>query len=88
MEDVFSAKARYACQTDIRAKTIQSVVCKTIEIESDSHSKSAGKKDSSDDSESSEEEEISSKLVSIQQELKLQTSTAVQVDESRCHRYV
>ena len=78
---------------------MQSVKCKTIEIETDDGKKPANKNlnhdhlHSSDDSSSEEDdadvkfndkddEEISSKLVSIKQELKLQASGAVNVDAS------
>ncbi|UJR31139.1 hypothetical protein I4U23_018646 [Adineta vaga] len=99
MEEVFSAKTRYVCRTDIRDKKIQSVQCKTIEIDSDSARKSSKKhaehdhdhihgSDSSSEEEDDEvdfdtkdeDEEISSKLVSIKQELKLQTTGGINVD--------
>ncbi|CAF4381438.1 unnamed protein product, partial [Adineta steineri] len=88
VEEVFSAKSRYVCQTEIRDKKIQSVKCKTIEIDSDSDKKSADKhthdnhdhidgsdsssseEDDHDFSDKADEEEISSKLISIKQELK------------------
>ncbi len=99
MEEVFSAKTRYICQTEIRDKKIQTVKCKTIEIDTDDGKKSSNKNSnhdhihSSDDSSSEEDdedvdfnekddEEISSKLISIKQELKLQTSGTVNVDAS------
>jgi hypothetical protein len=101
-EEAFSANTRYVCQTEIRDKKIQSVKCKTIEIETDQGRKPAGKHVHDDhdhihgsDSSSEEEdddvdfndkdddEEISSKLVSIKQELKLQTTAAINVDASR-----
>ncbi|CAF1431772.1 unnamed protein product, partial [Adineta ricciae] len=97
MEEAFSIKARYVCRTDIRDKKIQSVKCKTIEVDPDSARKSSKKGDDHDhahgsDSSSEEEddeidfdvkdedEEISSKLVSIKQELKLQTTGGINVD--------
>ncbi len=97
IEEVFSAKSRYVCQTEIRDKKIQSVKCKTIEMDTDNDKKPAHKHDDHDDihdSDSSSEEdddvdfnnkddeEISSKLVSIKQELLLQTSGAINVDAS------
>ncbi|UJR15532.1 hypothetical protein I4U23_002471 [Adineta vaga] len=103
MEDVFAAKTRYACRTDIRDKKIQRVRCKTFEIDSEEDrkpsKKSTNQKNSdqdeqirSDDDDSSEEdeidfndkdddeEEISTKLVSITQDLTLQPNVAAQVD--------
>ncbi len=98
IEDSFAAKSRYVCQTEIRDKKIQSVKCKTIEIEADDDKKPAQQKAGDkehvhgDDSSSEEDddvdfndkddEEISSKLISIKQELKLQTTGAVNVDGS------
>ncbi|CAF0741101.1 unnamed protein product [Adineta steineri] len=98
VEEVFSAKSRYVCQTEIRDKKIQSVKCKTIEIDSDSDKKSTDKhthdnhdhidgsdsssseEDDHDFSDKADEEEISSKLISIKQELKLQATSVVNVD--------
>ncbi|CAF4315239.1 unnamed protein product, partial [Rotaria magnacalcarata] len=91
MEEVFTAKTRYICQTEIRDKKIQSVKCKTIEMDADDTRKST-QKNQDDDDDSAEEDfnanfddndddEISSKLISIKQELKLQSSESVSVDE-------
>ncbi len=99
MEEIFSAKSRYICQTEIRDKKIQTVKCKTIEIETDDGKKPSNKNSdhdhihSSDDSSSEEDdddvdfnekddEEISPKLISIKQELQLQTTGAINVDAS------
>ncbi|CAF4962617.1 unnamed protein product, partial [Rotaria sp. Silwood1] len=96
IEEVFSAKTQYVCQTDIRDKKVQSVKCKTIEVDADG-SKSNKNSDHDhdhmhDDESSSEEdtevdfddkdEEISSKLVSIKQQLTLKTTAAINVDAS------
>ncbi|CAF1498906.1 unnamed protein product [Rotaria sp. Silwood1] len=96
VEEVFSAKTQYVCQTDIRDKKVQSVKCKTIEVDADG-SKSNKNSDHDhdhmhDDESSSEEdtevdfddkdEEISSKLVSIKQQLTLKTTAAINVDAS------
>ena len=100
MEEAFSIKTRYVCRTDIRDKKIQSVKCKTVEVDPDSARKSSKKDDDhdhvhGDDSSSEEEddeidfdakdedEEISSKLVSIKQELKLQTTGGINVDAGK-----
>jgi predicted RNA-binding protein Jag len=101
---VFSTKTRYVCRTDIRDKRIQSVQCKTIDVEHDAGRKPAtkhaddehdhihGSDDSSEEEDADvefneqdddDEEEISSKLVSIKQELKLQSTAAVNVDAGR-----
>jgi hypothetical protein len=101
IEEVFTAKTRYVCQTKISDKQLQSVKCKTIEIETDDDKKSSKKPTSKDvdvnnhgrtddSSEESDEidfndkddEEISSKLISIKQELKLQTGRSANVDGS------
>ena len=100
MEEVFSAKSRYVCQTEIRDKKIQTVSCKTIEVETDDGKKSSNKHASHDhshnDDSSSEEddddddgkgdgkddEEISSKLISIKQELKLLPAGNFNIDPS------
>ena len=86
VEEVFASKARYVCQTDIQDKKIQSVTCKTHEVDTSKDRKpgAKGKPTDDDDDSSSEEEnddaEISSKLVSIRQELKLQSGGAANVD--------
>ncbi|CAF1233028.1 unnamed protein product [Adineta steineri] len=50
-ENVFSSKKRYVCQTEVREKKIQTVKCKTIEMETDEDEKSTKKseKDKNDD---------------------------------------
>lgn len=83
LEETFTAKSRYVCQTEIRDKTVQSVNCKTVEVDED---KNADKNNSNDDNSSEENddnddnEEISTKLVSIKQELKLQSGAVANVD--------
>ena len=93
---MFSAKSHYVCQTDIRDKKIQTVTCKTIEIDTDDGKKSSAKhaghdhiheSDSSseeddDDDDGKDDDEISSKLVSIKQELKLLPAGNFNVDPS------
>lgn len=80
MEEIFTAQTRYVCQTEVRDRKIQSVKCKTIEVEEDEDD------DVGDDSEvdfDDEDEDISSKHISIKQELKLlQFSGSISVDES------
>ncbi len=96
MEEVFTAKTHYVCQTEIRDKKIQSVKCKTIEIDADDAKKpsnkdahdhvhgedSSSEEDDNVDFHEKEDEEISSKLVSIKQELKLQPTGAINIDAS------
>ncbi|CAF3221829.1 unnamed protein product [Rotaria sp. Silwood2] len=95
VEEVFSAKTHYVCQTDISDKKVKSVKCKTIEVDADDSKKSTKKDDDHDhvhDDDSSEEdtevdfdeqdEEISSKLISISQQLDLKTTGAINVDAS------
>ena len=104
IEEVFSAKSRYVCQTEVRDKKIQSVKCKTIEVETDDDRKpdqkggnnqrrtSGNDHTHNDDSDSDEDtsgdfndrddDEISSKLVFIKQELKLQSSGSGNVEGS------
>ena len=96
VEEVFSAKTHYICQTDISDKKVKTVKCKTIEVDSDDGKKSSKGGDDHDhlhdDDSSSEEdnevnlddkdEEISSKLVSIKQKLELKTTGAMNVDAS------
>ena len=102
MKEVFTAKTRYVCQTNIRNEKIQTVKCKTIEVETDDDQNLARKNSNNaeddfkpvrSDDISSEDfdvdfdydddyEEISSKLLSIKQELTLQTDGSVSVNES------
>ncbi|CAM4823264.1 unnamed protein product [Rotaria magnacalcarata] len=72
MEEVFTAKTRYICQTEIRNKKIQFVKYDDDSAEEDFN---ANFDDNDDD-------EISSKFISIKQELKLQSSVSVSVDEN------
>lgn len=98
VEEVFAAKSRYVCQTEVRDKKIQTVTCKTIEIDTDDRKKPSHKPadhdhihggDSSSEEDDDEvefdgkdDEEISSKLISIKQELKLQAPGNFFVDPS------
>lgn len=94
MEELFMAKTNYVCQTEVTDKKIQSVKCKTVEMDSadkdkaskkdsdDSSEESAEGNDSDSDDEDGDDDEISPKLISIKQELKLQTSGAIAVNES------
>ncbi|CAF3494383.1 unnamed protein product [Rotaria socialis] len=76
MQEVFTGKTRYICQTEIHDKKIQFVKRKTIEMGADDTRKSTQKNQDDDD------HEISSKLISIKQKLKLQPSGSASVDEN------
>ena len=84
------------CQTEIDNKKVQSVKCKTIEVDKDATEKlfsrhKHGPNDDDDDSgaddesfeEDDEYEEISSKIVSVKQKLQLQSSDAVNINASK-----